>query len=57
MVSRENAVIAACAVLALVAALGGRALTDFDDTLLLGVLVLLGVVLPQLLNGYLDRAG
>lgn len=53
MVSPENAVIAACGVVALAATLGGRALTDLGDTVLIGAL-LVGVIVPQLANGYLD---
>jgi hypothetical protein len=55
MVSRENAVIVACMAVALAAAFGGRVLTDLSDTLLFGVLLLVGVLVPQLVNNYLDR--
>jgi hypothetical protein len=54
MVSRENLVILLCATAGLILATGGRVLTDLNDTVLIGLLVVVGVVTPQLLNGYLD---
>jgi hypothetical protein len=54
MVSRENAVILLSATVGLVLAYGGRVTTDLSDTVLIGVLILVGVVVPQLLNEYLD---
>jgi hypothetical protein len=54
MVSRENAVILLSATVGLVLAYGGRVTTNLSDTVLIGVLILVGVVVPQLLNEYLD---
>jgi hypothetical protein len=54
MVSRENAVILLSVTVGLVLAYGGRVTTDLSDTVLIGVLILVGVVVPQLLNDYLD---
>ena len=54
MVSRENAVILLFMAVGLVLAYGGRVTTDLSDTVLIGVLILVGVVVPQLLNEYLD---
>jgi hypothetical protein len=54
MVSRENAVILLCMAAGLALSYGGRVLTDLSDTLLIGALLTVGVVVPQLVNGYLD---
>ena len=54
MVSRENRVILLFAAVGLVLAYGGRVVTDLSDTVLIGVLIFVGVVAPQLLNNYLD---
>jgi len=54
MVSRENVVILLFATLALALAYGGRLLTGLSDSVLVGVLLFTGVVVPQLLNSYLD---
>ncbi|MFC7076711.1 hypothetical protein [Haloarcula halophila] len=54
MVSRENAVILLFATVGLVLAYGGRVVTNVDDSLLIGMLICIGVVAPQLLNNYLD---
>jgi len=55
MVSRENAVILGFAVAALVSGYGGRALVDASTEVLIGTILFVGVVAPQLVNGYLDR--
>jgi hypothetical protein len=54
MVSRENAVILLFVAGGLGLAYAGLTLTSLSDTVLIGVLILVGVVAPQLLNGYLD---
>lgn len=54
MVSRENRVILLFAAVGLVLAYGGRVVTNLSDTVLIGVLIFVGVVAPQLLNNYLD---
>jgi hypothetical protein len=54
MVSRENAVILLFVAVGLGLAYAGLTLTSLSDTVLIGVLILVGVVAPQLLNGYLD---
>lgn len=54
MVSRENKVTLSFATTGLVLAYGGRVVTDLSDTVLIGALLFVGVVAPQLLNGYLD---
>lgn len=55
MVSRENRVILLFAAVGLVLAYGGRVVTNLSDTVLIGVLIFVGVVAPQLLNNYLDN--
>jgi hypothetical protein len=52
--SRENAVVVLCATTALVLAYGGRVVTSLSDTVLIGVVILVGVVIPQAVNSYLD---
>lgn len=54
MVSRENTVILLFAATGLGLAYGGRVVTELNDTVLIGVLLFVGVVMPQLLNWYLD---
>ena len=54
MVSRENAVILLFMAVGLALADGGRVATSLSDTVLIGVLLFVGVVAPQLVNGYLD---
>ena len=54
MVSRENATILLFATVGLVLAYGGRVVTNLSDTVLIGILIFVGVVAPQLLNNYLD---
>jgi hypothetical protein len=55
MVSRENRVILLFATVGLVLAYGGRVVTNLSDTILIGVVIFVGVVAPQLLNNYLDN--
>ncbi|AZQ15087.1 hypothetical protein [Halorubrum sp. PV6] len=55
MVSRENRVILLFAAVGLVLGYGGRVVTNLSDTVLIGVLIFVGVVAPQLLNNYLDN--
>jgi hypothetical protein len=55
MVSRENKVILLFGTIGLLLAYGGRVATNLNDTVLIGVLLLVGVVTPQLLNNYLDN--
>jgi hypothetical protein len=54
MVSRENTVVAAFGSAALALAYAGSALTSIDQTVLLGVLLFVGVVVPTLVNEHLD---
>ncbi len=54
MVSRENRIVLLFATVGLALAYGGRVVTNLSDTVLIGVLILVGVVAPQLLNNYLD---
>jgi len=54
MVSRENAVILGFGVAALLLGYGGLWLTDLSTNLLIGTILFVGVVAPQLVNGYLD---
>ena len=56
MVSRENVVILLCMAAGLALAYGGRVLTELSDTVLIGALLTVGVVVPQLLNGYFDAS-
>ncbi|WP_435126476.1 hypothetical protein [Halobaculum sp. D14] len=55
MVSRENTVIVACIALAVVALFALAELTNPPTWAGGAVLVGLGVLLPLLVNGYLDR--
>jgi hypothetical protein len=55
MVSRENAVILLFATAGLILGYGGRVVTNLSDTVLIGLLIFIGVVTPQLLNNYLDN--
>ncbi|GAA0551476.1 hypothetical protein ABNG02_04275 [Halorubrum ejinorense] len=54
MVSRENAVILLFMAAGLTLAYGGRVVTSLSDTVLIGVLIFVGVVAPQLVIGSLD---
>jgi hypothetical protein len=55
MISRENTIILLFATAGLALAYGGRVLTNVSDTILIGILLFVGVVAPQLLNNYLDN--
>jgi hypothetical protein len=55
MVSRENAVVLAFGTVALLLGYGGLWLTDLATTHLIGIILLGGVVAPNLINAYLDR--
>jgi len=55
MVSRENTVILLFATVGLVLAYGGRVVTNLSDTALIGILIFVGVVTPQLINNYLEN--
>ncbi|MBB6647110.1 hypothetical protein [Halobellus ruber] len=55
MVSRENAVVLASGTLALLLGYGGLWLTDLGTEVLIGTILFVGVVTPQLVNGYIDR--
>lgn len=55
MVSRENRVVLLLSTAGLVLAYGGRVVTNLSDTVLIGVLIFVGVVAPQLLNNYLNN--
>jgi hypothetical protein len=57
MVSRENAVVLASGSVALLLGYGGLWLTDLSTEVLIGTILFVGVVTPQLVNGYLDRNG
>jgi len=54
MVSRENRVVIGFGTVALLVGYGGLWLTDFPSELLIGVILFVGVVTPQLVNEYLD---
>ena len=54
MVSRENAVILLFMAIGLSLTYGGRALTSASDTVLIGVLLFVSVLVPQSFNNYLD---
>lgn len=55
MVSRENKVIGGFVVVAMVLTYGGFWLTDLPDEILMGVLFLVGIVIPMVVNNYLDN--
>jgi len=55
MVSRENKVILLFATVGLGLAYGGRVVTSLSDSVLIGILIFVGVIVPQLLNNYLDN--
>jgi dTDP-4-amino-4,6-dideoxygalactose transaminase len=55
MVSRENAVVVSSGVVALLLGYGGLWLTDLGTEVLIGTILFVGVVAPQLVNGYLGR--
>ena len=55
MVSRENAVIVASIALALLVGYGVFEYTTVSDWVAMAVFLVLGVVVPTLVNEYLDR--
>jgi hypothetical protein len=55
VVSRENRVILLFATVGLALGYGGRVVTNLSDTVLIGVVIFVGVVAPQLLNSYLKN--
>ena len=55
MVSRENAVVLASGSVALLIGYGGLWLTELGTEVLIGIILFVGVVAPQVVNGYLDR--
>ena len=55
MVSRENAVVLTAGTVALLLGYGGLWLTDLSTEMLIGIILFVGVVTPQVINGYLDR--
>jgi hypothetical protein len=57
MVSRENAVVLTAGTVALLLGYGGLWLTDLSTEVLIGTILFVGVVAPQLITGYLDRNG
>ncbi|MFB6138871.1 MAG: hypothetical protein ABEJ26_00365 [Halosimplex sp.] len=54
MVSRENTVALPFATAGPILAYGGRIATGLSGTTLIGILIIVGVVAPQLLNNHLD---
>ena len=55
MISRENKVVLLFATVGLILAYGGRVVTSLNDTVPIGILIFVGVIVPQLLNNYLDN--
>ncbi len=55
MVSRENAIVLVSGSAALLLGYGGLWLTDLATEVLIGTILFVGVVAPQLVNEYLDR--
>jgi hypothetical protein len=55
VLSRENRVLVAFGALALLLGFGGLFLTSFGGTVLVGVMLVVGVVVPTAVNEYLDR--
>jgi low temperature requirement protein LtrA len=55
MVSRENKVVFLFATIGSLLWYGGRVVTSLSDTVLIGILLFVGVIAPQLLNTYLDN--
>ncbi|WP_117367396.1 hypothetical protein [Natrarchaeobaculum sulfurireducens] len=56
MVSRQNKVVGGFVVVAMVLTYGGFWLTDLPDEILFGVLILVGVIAPMVVNNYLDNS-
>ena len=57
MVSRENKVVFLFATVGLVLAYVGRVVTSLNGTVPIVILISVGVIMPQLLNNYLDNRG
>lgn len=57
MISRENAIVMTAGTVALLLGYGGLWLTDLSTEMLIGIILFVGVVTPQVINGYLDRNG
>ena len=55
MLSRENAIVASCVSAGLLLGYAGRVTTDLRDPALIGVIIFVGVVLPQVLTTWLDE--
>ncbi|SFB71015.1 hypothetical protein SAMN05444422_101380 [Halobiforma haloterrestris] len=55
MVSRENKVVGACVVVAMVLTYGGFWLAGLSSEILMGVLIFVGVVAPMVVNNYFDN--
>ena len=55
MVSRENKVVLLFATVGLALAYVGGVVTSLNDTVPIGILIFVGVIVPQLLNNYLDN--
>ncbi|WP_435160935.1 hypothetical protein [Halorubrum sp. SY-15] len=54
MVSRENVIVACCVSAGLLLGYAGRVATDLRDPMLIGVVIFVGVVLPQVLTEWRD---
>ncbi|PSQ43851.1 hypothetical protein BRD14_02375 [Halobacteriales archaeon SW_5_68_122] len=55
MVSRENKVVLLFATVGLALAYVGGVVASLNDTVPIGILIFVGVIVPQLLNNYLDN--
>jgi hypothetical protein len=55
MVSRANAIVAGCVSAGLLLGYASRVATDLRDPALAGVVIFVGVVLPQVLTEWLDE--
>ena len=57
MVSRENKIVLLFATVGPVLAYVGHVVTGSNGTVPIGILIFVGVIVPQLLNSYLDNRG
>jgi hypothetical protein len=57
VLSTENRVVLACGVVALALGYGVSAFTDLPTWVGIGVLLVVGVMLPQVVTGRLERSG
>ena len=57
MLSTENRIVVVFGIAALVLAFGLSALTDLPTWVGVAAILVVGVVVPQLVTGYLERAG